>query len=385
MKAYKLSMRPAKKQAASIEKTLGCARFVHNHILSLKNELYLADKTNLSKYDAIKMLPALKKEHEWLKEVDSIALQCSVENLYRAFDNFFRGSGRPKYKKKYNDKSYTTKAVNDNIKVSRNTIVLPKLGSIKLSGAVRVEGNIKTATVTRDRTGEYSVSIVTDFEPEAMATTNKTVGIDLGLNRFAVLSNGQVYENQRHLKKHLDKLAKEQRNLARKKEAAKREGRKLEESKNYQKQRIKVARLHKKIANCRKDFNHKVSTEIVKNHDVICIETLGIKNMVKNRRLSRSISDVAWGQFIGMLEYKSDWYGRKLVKVDRFFASTQVCSNCGHSDGVKDLSVREWECSQCGIEHDRDLNAAINIHNEGLRLLAEAEAKGKVKAKANKT
>lgn len=371
MKTYTVRIYPNKEQSELIDKTMGCTRFVHNYILSLRDKLYQESKTYLSKYDANKLLPSLKQEYEWLKEVDSIALQASSENLDKSFRMFFKGhNDKPKYKKKTNDKSYLTKCVSDNIRISGNIIVLPKLGTVKCKGASSIRGKIKTATVMKAKTGKYSVSIVTDFTPERLPSTGKTVGIDLGLNNFAVLSNGEAYESQRYLKKYLDQLAREQLLLSRKYEAAKRDGRKLSDSKNYQKQKIKVAKIHAKIANCRKDFNHKVSTEIIKNHDIICIETLKIKNMVKNHQLARSVSDVAWGQFIGMLEYKADWYGKRLVKIDQWYASTQICSNCEHSDGKKNLSIRKWECPNCGAEHDRDLNAAINIKKEGLRLLA---------------
>ena len=218
-------------------------------------------------------------------------------------------------------------------------------------------------------TGKYYISILCETEIATLSKTNSSVGIDLGLSDFAILSTGEKIGNKRFLNKWSKKLAKEQKILSRRVLVAKKEGRKLSDGKNYQKQRIKVARIHEKIANMRRDFLHKLSTNLVKNHDIICIEDLSSKNLMKNHNLAKSIGDVSWSEFVRMLEYKSSWYDKQVSKISRWYPSSQICSDCGFSSGKKPLSVREWTCTNCGSHHDRDINASINILNEGLRLL----------------
>lgn len=370
MKAYKFRIYPNENQIILINKTFGSVRFVYNHFLNLKKESYKTLNKSPSKFDCAKLIPELKQEFEWLKEVDSIALQVANENLDSAYQMFFKKVNRfPNFKSKYDKQSYTTKNVNNNIKININEVTIPKVGKVKSKGIPSIKGSIKTLTLSRTRTNKYFVSIVTDYTPEKLPKVDKSVGIDLGIQHFATLSDGTKYENQRLLNKYQKKLHKEQKILARRCEVAKREGRKLSESMNYQKQKLKVAKIYEKISNCRMDCNHKLSTEIVKSHDVICIEDLSVKNMMKNRYLARSISDVSWTKFISMLRYKSDWYGRQLIEIDKWFPSSRLCSTCGENDGKKSLSVREWTCPNCGSSHDRDINAAINILNEGLSMI----------------
>ena len=364
-KAYKFRLYPNQEQKQLFAKTFGCSRAIWNMMLADKIKHYEDTKETLYNTPA-----QYKKEFPWLREVDSFAL-CNVQlNLQVAYKNFFRsGFGFPKFKKKSHSQSYKTNSQKGSIAIESGHIKLPKVGWVRVKAHRQVEGIIKSATISMTPTGKYHVSILCETEIVPLPKTNSSIGVDIGISDFDILSTGEKIGNKRFLSKLSKKLAKEQKRLSRRALVAEKEGRKLSDSKNYHKQRMKVAKIHEKIANMRRDFINKLSTTLIKNHDVICIEDLSSKNLMKNRKLAKAIGDVSWYEFVRMLEYKANWYGKQISKISRWYPSSQICSDCGFSSGKKELSIREWTCTNCGSHHDRDINASINILNEGLRLL----------------
>ena len=362
LKGMKFRVYPNKKQLNIIENTFGCCRLIYNSGLALRINAY-KDGKSIGYKETSAMLTDMKRssEYEFLREVDSIALQQSLKDLDKAYKNFFnKRASFPKFKSKHNPhKSYRTQNVNGNISVVDKYIKLPKLGYVKAKISMPVLGKIRNATIECAPSGKYFCVLNVECDIPVYTNKGNSIGIDVGIKSFYVDSNGYECPNNKYLDKSKSKLLKEQRKLSRM----------VKGSSNYNKQRIKVARIHEKINNQRNDFLHKESTKLVRENQIICIEDLNVKGMVKNHRLARSINDVSWSSFFSMLEYKSYYYGTEIIKVPRFYASSQTCNCCGSKNSkVKSLSVRTWTCSNCHTINNRDLNAAKNILAKGLEL-----------------
>ena len=353
LRAYKFRIYPSDEQKIFFSKTFGCVRLVYNLMLNDRIKAYEESKGNPDKKIKYPTPAKYKKEYEFLKEVDSLALANAQINLDKAYKNFFRDKsiGFPKFKSKKNPvQSYTTNNQNGTVNIFENWLKLPKLKElVKIKVHREIEGIIKSVTISRKGSGKYFISLLCETDIQELPKTNSSVGIDLGIKDMAVLSTGEKIENLKFSKQLEDKLKREQRKLSKRFLIAKKSNKKLSEAKNYQKQRIKVAKIHEKIMNKRTDF-------------------LNTKGLLHNHKLAKSIADVSWASFVNKLEYKARWYGKEIIKVDRLYPSSQICSVCGNHDGKKTLAIREWTCPICHTHHDRDINASKNILAEGLRI-----------------
>ena len=356
LKAYKYRIYPNEEQINYLQKTFGCTRFIYNQMLADRIKSYEENKDLDIKIIKYPTPAQYKKEFEWLKEVDSLALANAQMNLDKAYKNFFRDKsvGFPKFKsKKNNHKSYTTNNQNGTVFIENNRIKIPKLKSmIKIKQHREFVGLIKSCTISQNPSGKYFISILVDTENIQLPKLDTKVGIDLGIKEFAITSDGEMFSNPKWLNKSEKRLRKLQKDLSRKQKG----------SNNRRKDRLKVAKLHEKISNQRKDYLHKISHYIISENQVIVIEDLKVSNMIKNHKLAKSIANVSWFEFRRQLEYKSEWYGRELIIAPTNYASSQLCSNCGNkSSQTKDLSCRTYICPVCGMEMDRDINASKNL------------------------
>jgi len=360
LKSYKYRIYPDQNQKELLSNIFGQVRFVYNLGLETKIQAYTANKKYLTCFDLNKQITELKKDLTWLNDCPSQALQMTMRNLDNAYTNFFKGQGFPKFKSKYSKQSFQ---LPQGVKLSENNkqIFIPKLKMVDIDYHREFKGDIKTITVSKSITNKYYISILVDnkksFPEKKPIKLKTTVGIDLGIKDLVITSDGKKFENQGFLKSNLRLLRVEQRSLARKQKG----------SNHYKRQKLKVALIHEHIKNQRLDYLHKISKFLVDNYDTICIENLATSNMMKNKKLSRAIGDVGWYMFKSFLEYKCDWYGKNLSVIGRFDPSSKTCSNCGSINKDLTLNDREWVCQVCGSQHDRDINAAINIRNFGLR------------------
>lgn len=366
-KGYKYRLLPTEEQKIKLNNAMGACRFIYNLSLETKIRAWESGRVNLSAYDLMKQLTELKKSGlaDWLKEIPALPVYQAISNLDKAFKGFFKGGGFPKFKKKSNAQSIHFR---QSLKLEEGKIRLERIGWVMfIQHRQMPDGvNIRSATVSVTPSGVYFVSVLVDtndITPEKSVVKPETaVGIDLGIKTFAVLSDGSQYENPRFLLYELKRLRVEQRTLARR---YKKWLNISEQSKGWNKQRLVVAKFQEKIANKRSDFLHKTSTAIVKQFDTICLEDLNVKGMLQNKNLSKAISDVSWSEFVRQVEYKADWGGKNVVRINTFAPSSKTCSDCGVINSDLKLSEREWQC-ECGVTHDRDLNAALNIKQMGL-------------------
>ena len=355
---YKFRLRPTKEQENLLNKHFGSIRWSYNYFLNQRKQEYLNNKKSVNYYDQSRELTQLKKKEEtkWLKETNAQSLQFSLNNLDMAYQNFFNKRVKfPRFKSKKSKNSFT---VPQHVKNEGNKIYFPKFNEgIRMVMEREIKGKIKKATLIKTPTGKYFVSILTEKEYTPANKTNKSIGIDLGLKDFLVLSNGSKIKNQRFLKYYERILTKNQKHLSRKRKGSNR----------YERQRLKVAKIHEKITNSRMDLIHKTTFNLIKDFDKIYLEDLNVKGMMKNYRLAKSISDASWGKFIDILTYKAEWNDKEIIHIDRFFPSSKTCHKCGYINNSLTLKDRSWTCPDCGENHDRDVNASINILNEGYR------------------
>ena len=373
-KAYRYRFYPTPDQEQNLAKTFGCVRYVYNRSLRYRQDAWYERQENVSYLQNSALLTGWKKdpEHSWLNEVSSVPLQQVLRHLQAGYSNFFKGLAKyPTFKKKDGIQSaeYSTSAFKwdgESLKLAKQTEPLD------IRWSRRFTGKPTTVTVSKDTAGRYFVSILVEEDIALLPVVNAVIGVDVGIKDVAVLSTGERTGNPRHTAKFAAKLAKAQKCLAKKQKG----------SANRRKAKLKVARIHAKIADVRRDFTHKLTTTLIRENQVICVENLAVKNMVKHPTLAKSIHDANWGELVRQLEYKAGWYGRTVVAIDRWFPSSKRCSCCGHTVASLDLSIRHWTCPECHTELDRDVNAALNIKAAGLAVLACGETVNPVLAKA---
>ena len=385
--AYKYRIYPTESQKKQMEQTFGNVRFVYNHFLDLKTKEYKENGITISYNKTSSLLTELKsrEEYKWLNLSDSMALQESLRDLDRAYRNFFNKNNQyPRFHLKHDRQSYRTRNQNNCVCIEDNRLILPKIGKVKIKLSRDIKGRILNATVSKTKTDKYFVSLCLEYEEEPKHNNGGIIGIDMGIKEFYTDSNGAVADNPKYLNKYRRKLLKQQKKLSHmiqmnidhyadnrvpvyKKQ--------LSECKNIQKQRLKVAKIHEKIHDSRSDFLHKESTRLVKENQIIAVEDLNVKGMIRNHKLAESISDVSWSEFFRLLEYKAKEYGTDIITVPRFYASSQSCHICGYQNKtVRDLKIRKWTCPGCGTVHDRDHNSAVNLLNEALRIQSQMTA-----------
>jgi len=380
-RAYQYRVYPTDEQKHLLARTFGCARFVYNWALRLRTDAYYKENKRIGYHETSALLTQLKQQEEyaWLTEVSSVPTQQALRHLDKAFRNFFEGRAKyPMFKKRRNQQSaeYTTSA----FKWDGTSLTLAKMTEpldIRWSRPLPDGAKPSTVTVTKDRANRYFVSILVEEDIKQLDPVEQSVGADLGLKEFVILSTGEVVGNPKFFHKDEKQLAKAQRRHAKKRKG----------SKNRAKARVKVAKIHARIADRRRDFLHQLSTRLIRENQTICIESLAVKNMGKNHRLAKAISDVGWSEFVSQLEYKAAWYGRTLVKIDKWYPSSKRCFDCGHVLDSLSLDIRVWTCPECGVVHDRDLNAACNIHAVGLTVFeacGEAVRPGRALSRSGK-
>lgn len=355
IKSFKFQLLPTEEQKILLSKHFGCRRFIWNYFLNKRKEEYLNNKNIFNYYDCAAELVKLKKENEWLKEVNSQSLQHCLRDLDGAYNRFFRKTNRfPVFKSKYDKQSFR---VPQHITIENDKIFFPKFNEgIVINIHIKDYGKIKFITISKTSTNKYFVSLTCEVDKMKKHKINTNmIGIDLGIKDFAVCSNGERFDNPKHYHKLEKKLKYQQRQLSKK----------VKGSKSRDKQRIKVASIHEKITNRRQDFLHKLSKKLIDENQIICIEDLNVKGMMTNHKLAKSIGNCGWGEFVRQLHYKADWYGRELITIDRFFPSSKICYHCGWINESLELKDREWAC-QCGKMINRDFNASLNILRQGL-------------------
>ena len=364
-RAYKFRLYPTPEQAEQLAKTFGCARFVFNHFLRVRTDGFFKDKERIGYNETARRLTLLKRQPEtvWLCEVSNVVLQQSLRNLDTSFQNFFQKRAKyPSFKSKHGPQS--ARYTSSGFRMKAGELWLAKMSApLDMRWSRKIKGEISSVSVSKDASGRYFASLLSTEEVQALPVSEGVIGMDLGLKDALITSDGQTVPNPKFFRKAQVRLARAQRSLCRKKKG----------SKNRAKARLKVARIHAKVVDSRKDWSHKLTTQLIRENQVISAESLQVKNMVKNHCLAKAIHDVGWTEITRQLEYKAKWYGRTFVQIDRFYPSSKRCSCCGHTLQKLDLATRQWTCPECGTSHDRDINAAINIREAGLAILAGAE------------